>query len=95
MKLLKRLTRDRARSEPLPGTLTLRSSLAGALRLMRETRASALPVIDEGHYRGVVVIAAGCTPCAKRMVARALEQGSSPRQVRKALALVKHMRRLA
>jgi hypothetical protein len=42
-----------------------------------------------------VVIAAGCEPCAERMVGRALEQGSSARQVRKTLALIEGMCRLA
>lgn len=40
-----------------------------------------------------VVIAAGCEPCAERMVRRALDRGCSPREVRKTLAIVADMRR--
>jgi hypothetical protein len=35
-----------------------------------------------------VVIAAGCEPCAEKMVCRALKEGSSQRQVLKAIAIV-------
>ncbi len=35
-----------------------------------------------------VVIAAGCEPCAERMVRRALDNGTSPRDVRKVLGIV-------
>jgi alkylhydroperoxidase/carboxymuconolactone decarboxylase family protein YurZ len=39
-----------------------------------------------------VVIAAGCETCAERMVARALEQGSPVRHIRKVLAVVAQLR---
>lgn len=38
--------------------------------------------------------AAGCEPCAKKMVDRALEQGSSERQIQKVLGIVTYMHRL-
>jgi alkylhydroperoxidase/carboxymuconolactone decarboxylase family protein YurZ len=40
-----------------------------------------------------VVIAAGCQPCARRMVTKALSQGSAKRHVQKVLAIVGHMQR--
>ncbi len=40
-----------------------------------------------------VVIAAGCEPCAERMVKRALDEGASPRDVRKTLGIVADLRR--
>ena len=41
-----------------------------------------------------VVIAAGCESCAEKMVARALEQGSSRRHIQKTLGIVAHMQKL-
>lgn len=41
-----------------------------------------------------VVIAAGCEPCAERMVRRALSQGSPRRHIRKVLGIVAHMQEL-
>ncbi|MCK5438812.1 MAG: carboxymuconolactone decarboxylase family protein [Gemmatimonadetes bacterium] len=41
-----------------------------------------------------VVIAAGCEPCAEKMVRRALGQGSTPKDIRKTLGLVAHMQNL-
>lgn len=41
-----------------------------------------------------VVIAAGCEPCAQRAVAKALNDGSSARHIRKVLAIVAHMQQL-
>jgi hypothetical protein len=41
-----------------------------------------------------VVIAAGCESCARSMVARALEEGSSARHIRKTLAVVAQMTQL-
>ncbi|MFQ5796370.1 MAG: carboxymuconolactone decarboxylase family protein [Candidatus Bipolaricaulia bacterium] len=41
-----------------------------------------------------VVIAAGCEPCARLMVERALEQGSSERQIQKVLAIVAYLQKL-
>ena len=41
-----------------------------------------------------VVIAAGCEPCAERMVRRALEQGSAPEHIAKVLGIVAHMQKL-
>ena len=41
-----------------------------------------------------VVIAAGCEPCAEKMVRRALDQGSTPKDIRKTLGLVAHLRDL-
>lgn len=41
-----------------------------------------------------VVIAAGCEPCAKKMVRRALDQGSAPKDIRKTLGLVAHLQDL-
>lgn len=55
MKLRNMLRRNRARSEVVPGALTSQSTLAEALGLIKETGALALPVIDEGRYRGVVL----------------------------------------
>ena len=40
-----------------------------------------------------VVIAAGCEPCAERMVNRALDEGCSARDVRKTLGIVADMQR--
>ncbi|MDH3283224.1 MAG: carboxymuconolactone decarboxylase family protein [Acidobacteriota bacterium] len=40
-----------------------------------------------------IVIAAGCEPCAERMVRRALDRGCSPRDVRKTLGIVADLRR--
>ncbi len=40
-----------------------------------------------------VVIAGGCEPCARRMVARALAEGSGEVEIRKTLAIVDHFRR--
>ncbi len=39
-----------------------------------------------------VVIAAGCEPCAERMVRRALENGATRRQVEYALGVIAHLR---
>lgn len=41
-----------------------------------------------------VVITAGCESCAERMVWRALEQGSSPSHIQKALGVVAHLQKL-
>lgn len=41
-----------------------------------------------------VVIAAGCESCAEKMVTRALEQGSSWRDIQKTLGIVAHMQKL-
>ena len=41
-----------------------------------------------------VVIAAGCEPCAEKMVRRALKQGSAAKNVRKTLGLVAHLQNL-
>lgn len=41
-----------------------------------------------------VVIAAGCEPCAEKMVRRAIEEGSSPKDIRKTLGLVAHLQNL-
>lgn len=41
-----------------------------------------------------VVIAAACESCAEKMVTRALEQGSSWRDVQTTLGVVAHMRKL-
>lgn len=41
-----------------------------------------------------VVIAAGCEPCAEKMVRRALDQGSATKDIRKTLGLVAHMQDL-
>jgi alkylhydroperoxidase/carboxymuconolactone decarboxylase family protein YurZ len=41
-----------------------------------------------------VVIAAGCEPCAEKMVRRALERGSAAQDIRKTLGLVAHMQDL-
>jgi hypothetical protein len=38
-----------------------------------------------------VVIAAGCEPCAERMVRRALKDGSPRRQVLKVIGIVEHL----
>lgn len=40
-----------------------------------------------------VVIAAGCEPCAVRMVERALQQGSSERQIQKVLSIVAYLQK--
>jgi hypothetical protein len=39
-----------------------------------------------------VVIAAGCEECAEKMVRRALQEGASPRLVRRTLAVVAQLR---
>ena len=39
-----------------------------------------------------VVIAAGCESCAERMVTRALQSGSSRRQIERTLRIVAHLR---
>lgn len=39
-----------------------------------------------------VVIAAGCEPCAEKMVARALEGGSSAREVERTLRVIADLR---
>ncbi len=41
-----------------------------------------------------VVIAAGCEPCAEKMVRRALDQGNAVKDIRKTLSLVAHMQNL-
>jgi alkylhydroperoxidase/carboxymuconolactone decarboxylase family protein YurZ len=41
-----------------------------------------------------IVIAAGCEPCAEKMVARALEQGSPREHIEKTLQIVDGMRKL-
>jgi hypothetical protein len=40
-----------------------------------------------------VVIAAGCEPCARRMVERAIAAGSSPRDIRRTVAIVSQLSR--
>jgi hypothetical protein len=44
--------------------------------------------ILQGLIPIAVVITAGCEPCAERMVNRALQEGSSRRQILKAIAIV-------
>jgi alkylhydroperoxidase/carboxymuconolactone decarboxylase family protein YurZ len=41
-----------------------------------------------------VVIAAGCEPCAEKMVRRALDQGSTAKDIRKTLGLIAHLQDL-
>jgi alkylhydroperoxidase/carboxymuconolactone decarboxylase family protein YurZ len=41
-----------------------------------------------------VVIAAGCEPCAEKMVRRAINQGSTAKDIRKTLGLVAHLQDL-
>jgi len=41
-----------------------------------------------------VVIAAGCEPCAEKMVRRALEQGASPERIGHVLRIVSSMQKL-
>lgn len=41
-----------------------------------------------------VVIAAGCESCAEKMVAKAVQQGSSWRNIQKTLGVVAHLQKL-
>jgi hypothetical protein len=55
-----------------------------------ETRPSDQPTL-QSLIPIAVVIAAGCESCAERMVRRALQEGSSRRQVLKTIAIVEHL----
>jgi AhpD family alkylhydroperoxidase len=58
------------------------------------TQQTSLEINLEDLIPIAVVVAAGCEPCAKKMVERALEQGSSKRQIQKILGIVAYMHKL-
>ncbi len=55
-----------------------------------ETRPSDQPTL-QSLVPIAVVIAAGCESCAEKMVRRALQEGSSRRQVLKTIGIVEHL----
>ncbi len=55
-----------------------------------ETRPSDQPTL-QNLIPIALVIAAGCEPCAEKMVRRALQEGSSRREVLKTIGIVEHL----
>lgn len=69
-------------------------SSAVGTKLEIESRPVAVEPNLEDLIPIALVIAAGCEPCAEKMVSRALEQGSTPRHIQKTLQIIAKMQKL-